>query len=98
MIPIDSPVGKNTDKHSVSPKMEETFIRFHNPLINLLMGSATERRVSAHFAIAKLIIPTFTYIEGNRSISSRNEFALAVAEGIVPGMTARAPVIFFSAE
>jgi hypothetical protein len=78
--------------------MEETFIRLHNPFINLLMRFGPERRVSAHFAIAKLKIPAFTNIEADRSVSSHNEFALAVAEGIVPGMPARTPFVFFFSE
>lgn len=78
--------------------MKETFIRFHNPLINELMGSATERRVSTHFAVAKLKIPAFTNIKRYRSVSRYNEFTLAIAEGIVPGMPAGAPVVFLSAE
>ncbi len=63
LIPIDSPVRKNNEKHSVSSEMEEAFIRLHNPLVNLLMRSAAERRVSAHFTVAKLIVSAFGYIE-----------------------------------
>ena len=78
--------------------MEETFIRLHNPFINLLVNSRAERRVSAHFAIAKLKIPAFTNIEAERSVSSHNEIALAVEEGIVQGMPARTSIVFFSSE
>lgn len=98
LIPVDSPIGKNNEKHSVSSKMEETFIRLHNPLVNLLMGSATERRVRAHFAIAKLKVSALANIEWNRPVSRYNEFALAVAERIVPRVPAGAPIILLSAE
>lgn len=64
----------------------------------MLMSSTAERSVRAHFAVAKLIISAFTYIKGNGSVSRHNEFALPVAEGVVPGMPARTPVIFFSSE
>jgi len=37
LIPIDYPVSKNGEKHYITAKMEETFIRLHNPFINLLM-------------------------------------------------------------
>jgi hypothetical protein len=78
--------------------MEEAFIRLHNPLVNLLMRSATERRIRAHFAVTKLIVPAFRNIKGNWSVSRNNKLALAIAERIVPGMSAGAPVVFFPAE
>jgi len=98
LIPVESPVGKNKKKHSISAKVEETLIRLHNPLINQLMCSATERRTSAHFTVAKLIIPAFTDIKGNGPVSRYDEFALAVTEWIRPGMPARTPIVFFASE
>lgn len=78
--------------------MKESFIGLHNPFINLLMGSSTERSVSAHFAVAKLEITTFTYIKGNRPVSCHDKFALSIAKRVIPRMPARTPVVFFASK
>lgn len=98
MVPVNSPIGKNNEKHSIASEMEEPFIRLHNPFVNMLMRSTAERRISAHFTIAKFIISAFADIEGNWSVSGYYEFALSIAERIIPAVAAGTPIVFFSSE
>ena len=51
------------------------------PLENMLMGTIAERSICRHLTVAKFVVASFADVESDRSKTSQDPLALAIAEG-----------------
>lgn len=88
MVPDQSPVSSNDKEERIASPMEETLVRFECPFVELPFSTIAERSIGRKFTVAQFIVAALTHIEGDGTTSGHQEFALTIAEGLVPGVTA----------
>jgi len=93
LVEGEHPVAKGEPEGGDTIHAPEATVLFVHPAEEGLMSSIAERSIRAHLAVAELVVAGLGHIKCDGSASGNDPLALAVAEGRVLGVTARAPIV-----
>jgi len=96
LVESEHPVGEAQPEGAHTGETPEASVMVGGPAEHLLVGAVAEGRIGRHLAIAELEVARFGHVEGDGAATGHDPLALAIAEGRVLGVTARAPVVYFT--
>jgi hypothetical protein len=93
LVESEHPVREAQPEGAHTSETPEASVVVGGPAQNLLVGAVAEWRIGRHLAVAELEVARLRHVEGDGAATGHDPLALAIAEGRVLGVTARAPVV-----